>query len=46
VKKVVEALAMNRVTFEYMNVTYTRAGERIRRMTRDILVLMISSNTE
>ena len=29
-----------------MNVTYTRAGKRIRRMTRDILVLMISSNTE
>jgi len=46
IKKVVEALAINRVTFEYMNVTYTRAGERTWRMTRDILVLMISSNTE
>jgi len=45
IKKVMEALAMNHVTFEYMNIIYTRTGECIRRMTRDILVLTISSNT-
>jgi len=45
IKKVMEALAMNHVTFEYMNIIYTRTGECIRRMTRDILVLIISSNT-
>jgi len=43
---VVEAPAANHVTFEYMNVIYTRAGEHIGRMTRYILVLTISSNTE
>jgi len=46
IKKVMEAPATNHVIFKYMNVTYTRAGEHIRRMTRDVLVLTILSNTE